>query len=285
MALARVLIIDDSEAVLAHGRAVLGARFAVTTARNGAEGLARARAIRPDAILLDLSMPEMDGEQVLAALRADPELARVPVIVVSSERERADRCVGLGAAAVLHKPAAAEALIRTLDGVIGAARAAEEDAGIAILTVSVGPLWFALPLHQVVRVAPECATTPLAVGPSWLSELVYLGGAPVCVADLARRFGTVYAEPRLERKLVFVRVGDVRIGLRVDRVYHPEQVLGSQLVPAARLGGAAHPPLDRALLGVAHIMAEPLPVIDPAALLSPVLIRELAARIIEAGGV
>jgi hypothetical protein len=49
MILARVLIIDDSEAVLAHGRAVLGGRFSVTTAKNGAEGIARARSIRPDA--------------------------------------------------------------------------------------------------------------------------------------------------------------------------------------------------------------------------------------------
>ncbi len=284
MALARVLIVDDSEAVLAHGRAVLGGRFSVITARNGVEGLERARSIRPDAILLDLSMPELDGEQVLAALRQDAELARIPVIVVSSERERADRCIGLGAAAVLHKPAAAEALIHTLDGLIGATRAAQEDAGMAILTVSVGSLWFAIPLPNVIRVAPECATTPLVFGPSWLSELVYLGGTPIFIADLARRLGTTYAEPRLERKLVFVSAGGVKIGLRVDRVYHPERVLGSQLVPAARLGGRAHPPLDRALLGVAQIMAEPLPIIDPDALLSPVLIRELAARIAAVSG-
>ncbi|HWU87387.1 MAG TPA: response regulator, partial [Kofleriaceae bacterium] len=115
MALPRVLIIDDSEAVLAHGRAVLGGRYSVTTARDGAEGLERARSIRPSAILLDLSMPEMDGEQVLAALARDAVLSAIPVIVVSSERERAERCVDLGAAAVLHKPAATEELIRTLD--------------------------------------------------------------------------------------------------------------------------------------------------------------------------
>ena len=277
MALARVLIIDDSEAVLAHGRAVLGGRYSVTTARNGVEGLERARSIRPSAILLDLSMPEMDGEQVLAALARDPELAAIPVVVVSSERERADRCIGLGAAAVLHKPAATEALIRTLDGLVGAARAAEEDAGLAILAVSVGALRFAIPLLHVIRVAPECATTPLALGPSWLSELVDLGGAPVGVADLARRLGTRYAEPRLERKLVFVRVADVQLGLRVDRVHHPERVLGSQLIPASRLGGMAHPPLDRVLLAIATLSFEPLPIIDPAALLSPVLIRELGA--------
>jgi len=283
MSLARVLIIDDSEAVLAYGRAVLGGRYSVATARNGVEGLERARSIRPNAILLDLSMPEMDGEQVLEALRRDPELSAIPVIVVSSERERAERCVGLGAAAVLHKPAATDQLLRTLDRLVGAAREAEEGAGMAILTVSVGPLWFALPLVNVTRVAPECATTPLAIGPSWLAELVDLGGTPVCVADLARRFGTEYAEPRRERKLVFVRVAGVQLGLRVDRIYDPELVLASELVPAARLGGAGHPPLDRLLLGVAHTMAEPLPIIDPSALLSPVLIRELAAGLTAAG--
>jgi CheY-like chemotaxis protein len=279
MSLARILIIDDSEAVLAYGRAVLGGRFSVTTARNGAEGLERARSIRPNAILLDLSMPEMDGEQVLAALARDPELAEIPVIVVSSERERAERCFGLGAAAVLHKPAGTDQLMRTLDRLVGAPRAAEEEAGMAILTVSVGDLWFAIPLVHVTRVAPECATTRLAIGPSWISELVDLGGTPVCIVDAARRFGVEYAEPRRERKLVFVSTAGVQLGLRVDRVYDPELVLASQLVPAARLGGAGHPPLDRILLAVAHASVEPLPIIEPSALLSPVLIRELAAGI------
>lgn len=283
MSLARVLIIDDSEAVLAYGRAVLGGRYSVATARNGIEGLERARSIRPDAILLDLSMPELDGEGVLAALSEDPELRAIPVIVVSSERERAERCVGRGAAAVLHKPAAVEDLMRTLERLIGAARAIEEAAGLAILTVSVGTLRFALPLASVTRVAMECATTPLAVGPSWLSELVNVGGVPVCVADLARRLGTTYVEPRRERKLVFVSVAGVQLGLRVDRVYDPEHVLASQLVPATLLGGADHPPLDRALLGITRIMAEPLPIIDPAALLSPAQIRALAAGIAAAG--
>lgn len=279
MALARVLIVDDSEAVLAYGRAVLGGRYSVTTARNGALGLERARSIRPNAILLDLSMPEMEGEQVLAELKADAALAAIPVIVVSSERERAERCIALGAAAVLHKPAATDQLMRMLDRLVDAARAAEAEAGMAILTLSVGPIWFAIPLVNVTRVAPECATTPLAVGPSWLSELVDLGGTPVCIADLARRFGTEYAEPRRERKLVFVSVAGVQLGLRVDRVYDPELVLPNQLVPAARLGGSGHPPLDRILLAVSHAMAEPLVIIDPSALLSPVLIRELAGGI------
>jgi CheY-like chemotaxis protein len=279
MALARVLIVDDSEAVLAYGRAVLGGRYAVTTAKNGVEGLERARSVRPNAILLDLSMPEMDGEQVLAALAQDPELAAIPVIVVSSERERAERCVGLGASAVLHKPAATEELLRMLDHLVSAARMAEEGAGMAILTASVGRLWFAVPLPQVTRVAMECATTPLAIGPSWLREMVYMGGQPVCIADLARRFGVSYLEPRRERKLVFVSSAGVQLGLRVDRVYDPERVLGSQLVPADRLGGAGHPPLDRALIAIANLTAEPLPIIEPAALMSPGMLRRVAEEL------
>jgi len=279
MSLARVLIIDDSEAVLAYGRAVLGGRYSVTTAHNGALGLERARSIRPDAILLDLSMPELDGEEVLAALAADPELRAIPVIVVSSERARAERCLGRGAAAVLHKPAATEDLVRTLEQLIGAAHAAQEEAGMAILAVSVGRLAFALPLANVTRVAMECATTTLAVGPSWLSELVYVGGAPVCIVDVARRLGTTYAEPRRERKLVFVSVAGVQLGLRVDRVYDPERVLGSQLVPADRLGGAGHPPLDRALIAIANLTAEPLPIIEPAALMSPGMLRRVAEEL------
>ena len=279
MALPRVLIVDDSEAVLAYGRAVLGGRYGVITASNGLEGLERARTIRPDAIILDLSMPEMDGEQVLAELAKDAELSAIPVIVASSERERAERCFSLGASAILHKPAAIEELVRTLDRLVGAVREAEETAGMAILAVSVGGLRFAIPLLHVTRVAPECATTPLAAGPSWLAELVDLGGTPVCVADLARRLGAAYEEPRLERKLVFVSAAGVQLGLRVDRVHDPELVLASQLVPADRLGGASHPPLDRLLLGIARTPTGPLPILEPAALLSPVLMRELAAGI------
>jgi CheY-like chemotaxis protein len=279
MALARVLIVDDSEAVLAYGRAVLGGRYSVTTARNGIEGLERARAIQPDAILLDLSMPEMDGEQVLAELAKDPDLSVIPVVVVSSERERAERCIALGAAAILHKPAAIEELVRTIDRLVSAVRAAEEAAGMAILAISVGPHRFAIPLVHVTRVAPECITAPLPIGPSWLAETVDLGGTPVCIVDLARRLGTTYAEPRLERKLVFVSAAGVQLGLRVDRVFDPERVLAGQLVPADRLGGASHPPLDRLLLGIARTAGGTLPILEPAALLSPALIRELASGI------
>src|SRR5215813_15046251 len=57
--------------------------FRVITADSGEQALRRAREVQPDLILLDLMMPEMDGWQVLTALKADPQLRSIPVVVAS----------------------------------------------------------------------------------------------------------------------------------------------------------------------------------------------------------
>jgi signal transduction histidine kinase/DNA-binding response OmpR family regulator/HAMP domain-containing protein len=101
---ATVLVIDDDAA----SRRIIGASlsrdgFRVVYATSGGEALEAARATRPNAITLDIMMPEVDGWTVLQSLKADPELAAIPVIMVSMA---ADRGLGfaLGAAAVLSKP-------------------------------------------------------------------------------------------------------------------------------------------------------------------------------------
>jgi adenylate cyclase len=99
-----VLVIDDDptarELVAAH----LGEQgFAVETAAGGVEGLKRARELRPAAITLDVIMPDIDGWTVLAALKGDPELADIPVILVTIVDEPR-RGVALGAAGYLTKP-------------------------------------------------------------------------------------------------------------------------------------------------------------------------------------
>jgi len=88
-----VLIVDDQEVM----RAVLtqfldGRLYAPHHAVTGAEALAAARAARPGVILLDLGLPDMDGRQVLAALKADPATEAIPVVLVTSARlEPAER--------------------------------------------------------------------------------------------------------------------------------------------------------------------------------------------------
>ena len=73
------------------------------TAAGGVEGLKLAKELRPTAITLDVMMPDLDGWSVLAALRQDPELAEIPVIMVTIVDEQR-RGIALGAAGYLTKP-------------------------------------------------------------------------------------------------------------------------------------------------------------------------------------
>ncbi|MGI9353930.1 MAG: response regulator [Rhizobiaceae bacterium] len=99
-----VLVIDDDltarELVARHLRS-LG--FKVEMANGGHEGLERARAIRPNAITLDVMMPDLDGWSVLQELKDDPELADIPVIVASVDDSR-EKGFAMGAAGYLVKP-------------------------------------------------------------------------------------------------------------------------------------------------------------------------------------
>jgi len=78
----------------------------VTTAAGGAEGLRQAAERPPDAILLDVMMPGMDGPATLAALRACPSTAAIPVMFLTAKAmaSEVERLRSLGAVAVLTKP-------------------------------------------------------------------------------------------------------------------------------------------------------------------------------------
>jgi GAF domain-containing protein/CheY-like chemotaxis protein len=110
-----VLVIDDDEIareLIADGLKAEG--FAVATATGGLEGLRRAKELRPVAITLDVTMPDLDGWAVLAALRQDSELADIPVIMVTILDEQR-RAAALGADGYLTKPIDRERLRRLID--------------------------------------------------------------------------------------------------------------------------------------------------------------------------
>jgi len=101
-----ILVIDD-EAVARHTiEALLRGSYTLHLARDGAEGLALALELRPDLILLDAMMPRLDGFEVCARLRADPETAEIPVIMITSLDDRESRLRGLSAGVddFLNKP-------------------------------------------------------------------------------------------------------------------------------------------------------------------------------------
>jgi CheY-like chemotaxis protein/nitrogen-specific signal transduction histidine kinase/HPt (histidine-containing phosphotransfer) domain-containing protein len=90
----------------------------LSVAREGAPGLAMARADLPDLILLDLHLPDMSGEQVLAALLADPATAQIPVIVVSADASpvQTKRLRAAGAVGYLTKPFDVDQLLAAVRG-------------------------------------------------------------------------------------------------------------------------------------------------------------------------
>ncbi len=109
-----VLIVDDEpDARDLITRYLVKEGFHVETAANGAEGLNQARALRPDIIILDVLMPDMDGWAVLAELRADPELAGIPVIMATVVDDKA-RGFALGASEYIIKPLDSKRLISVL---------------------------------------------------------------------------------------------------------------------------------------------------------------------------
>jgi CheY-like chemotaxis protein/anti-sigma regulatory factor (Ser/Thr protein kinase) len=99
-----VLVIDDDPAVRdLVSRYLIKEGFRVRTASSGEEGLASARELRPEAITLDLLMPGVDGWSVLTQLKADPDLANIPVVIVTILDDR-DMGYTLGAADYVTKP-------------------------------------------------------------------------------------------------------------------------------------------------------------------------------------
>lgn len=109
-----VLVIDDDPAAQGLMNAYLTrAGYSVTVASGGTEGLELARTLRPDIITLDVMMPRVDGWSVLSSLKADTELADIPVMVISMV-ENQSMAYSLGAAQYMAKPVNRDRLISVL---------------------------------------------------------------------------------------------------------------------------------------------------------------------------
>lgn len=118
----RILIAEDNEQNLYLISFLLEKNgFEILVARTGAEAIEQARAARPDLILIDIQMPEMDGYEAIERLKRLPETSRIPVVVVSSyamagDRERALR---LGCAGYIEKPITPETFAAQIGDFLG----------------------------------------------------------------------------------------------------------------------------------------------------------------------
>lgn len=115
----KILVVDDSQADRDHLTNLLtGAGYSVDTAENGEKAIEQVKASAPDAILMDVNMPEMDGFAATRALKNDAATKDIPVVLVTSKDQKADKAWGqmLGAAGYVTKPYADDEIVSTVKG-------------------------------------------------------------------------------------------------------------------------------------------------------------------------
>lgn len=102
----RILLVDDSDTILVFEKLMLGSDYVTMTAKNGRLALQAALKEKPDLILMDIMMPEMDGIESLRAMRAQEETKKIPIIMVTtkSEKARVEICYQLGCSDYINKP-------------------------------------------------------------------------------------------------------------------------------------------------------------------------------------
>lgn len=119
----RILIIDDDDDIRQVAALSLEtvAGWDVLMANSGANGIRRAQEERPDAVLLDVMMPGMDGPTTFQEFQKIPEIANIPVMLLTAKVQGADqkRFAGLGVAAILFKPFDPLTLAQQISDVLG----------------------------------------------------------------------------------------------------------------------------------------------------------------------
>ena len=114
---AKILIIDDDPVCTGVLLAMLGDDYHVTTANSGSGGIEILNSMIPDLILLDITMPEVNGYQVLKFLKTDSSRANIPVVVISTLVDSSDRdfALKLGANDYINKPIMPDVIQKMVD--------------------------------------------------------------------------------------------------------------------------------------------------------------------------
>ena len=119
----RVVCIEDEPEMIDLVRLILGRKgFEVIGANGGVEGLEAVRREKPDLVLLDLMMPDMDGWEVYQQIKADEALRHIPVVVVTAKAQSIDKVLGLHIAMVddyITKPFGPQELLESIAKILG----------------------------------------------------------------------------------------------------------------------------------------------------------------------
>jgi CheY-like chemotaxis protein len=117
----KLLVVDDNVSVLKQIGALLGDRYELFLAKSGPMALKISNKEKPDFILLDIEMPEMDGFETLAQFRGDPRFSGIPVVFLTgnSGEEAKQRALESGAADLITKPVDKDLLLDRIESLLG----------------------------------------------------------------------------------------------------------------------------------------------------------------------
>lgn len=115
-----LLLIEDNEDVLYYIHTLLGGRYHIAEARDGQEGVEKARLLVPDIIISDVMMPRLDGFELCRSLKQDVRTSHIPIVLLTAKAAEADKFMGIqyGADAYLTKPVNEKELILRLEALI-----------------------------------------------------------------------------------------------------------------------------------------------------------------------
>jgi len=122
---AKILVVDDDPDLVTATRIVLETKYEVITANEGDEGVKKAKEVKPDLIILDVIMPVKDGFSAAEQIKKDPDLADIPVIMLTSYAERkgetnipASKGMMLEAEDYIEKPVKPEELLKRVEDLL-----------------------------------------------------------------------------------------------------------------------------------------------------------------------
>jgi len=139
----RILIVEDEKDVvdLLNLNLRKAGGFAVSTAGDGATGLAKARAEKPDFIILDLMLPKMPGLEVCKLLKTDSATRHIPILMLTARAEEIDRIVGLefGADDYVTKPFSPREVVLRIKAILRRGTAEETDNRLSAGPITIDP--------------------------------------------------------------------------------------------------------------------------------------------------
>lgn len=208
----RILVVDDEKDILRLLEYNLGnAGFNVTTADDGPEGLDAAKRIRPDLIILDIMLPNMEGTEVLRRLKRDPSTASIPVVMLTAKGEEVDRIIGfeLGADDYIVKPFSPKEVLLRVKAVLKKNLSGSEQEIIRSGPVSVN-------LEKFNAFAGDVELHLTAAEFKLLTELVRYPGRPISREVLVKKISNMDSHATFRTVDTHIRRLRVKLGAYSD---------------------------------------------------------------------